>query len=395
MGLFVGDIDKSWLPTDITSAMLSSSKIYGVTFDGSSHVGIRLYDSIGLRWTPSSEAAAGIDDFKDLAPFNVKKCVTQYNSSTGKREVLAYEGDTNYATLIANKTGDRMVEFPKFYYKRPNKWTWLVSPDYVQGFLPSPMHFRNGTMHDVVRVSEYMLSTSGSTVISQPGSNPRVSTPIADFRTILRAKGQYVIDRSSYDMIAILAIIKYGDLNAELVNGSGHVSGNNTITLNDSIKGLDGYRTSLTDNLNIRVMGIEDFYGNAWTFIDGVFQYAGNVYVNNDIENIEAFPDMTNYVQKGWTKLDTTIPQGVSNKYFNNIAFDSKDPSIMFPTSTGGDDSNPIGDGYWTGSGNTQSVVLAGGSGWDGSLAGLLTWGSGAGLSFSDIYFGAFALEVG
>ena len=185
MGLFIGDIDKSWLPTDITSAMLSSHKIYGVSFDGSSHVGIRLYDSVGLRWTPSSEAAAGIDDFKNLAPFNVKKCVTQYNSSTGKREVLAYEGDTNYATLIANKTGDRMVEFPKFYYKRPNRWTWLVSPDYVQGFLPSPMHFRNGTMHDVVRVSEYMLSTSGSTVISQPGTTPMVSTPIADFRTML------------------------------------------------------------------------------------------------------------------------------------------------------------------------------------------------------------------
>ena len=110
-------------------------------------------------------------------------------------------------------------------------------------------------------------------------------------------------------MIAILAIIKYGDINSQLVNGAGVNSGGATKAMGDSIKGLDGYRTSLTDNLNIRVMGIEDFYGNAWTFTDGVFQYAGNVYVNNNIENIESFPDMTNYVQKGWTKLDTTIPQ--------------------------------------------------------------------------------------
>lgn len=93
MGLFVGNLDKGWLPSDVTTAMLSSNKIiYGVSFDGSTHAGVRLYDSVGLRWTPSSEAKAGIDDFKDLAPFNVKKCVTQYNSSTGKREVLAYQG---------------------------------------------------------------------------------------------------------------------------------------------------------------------------------------------------------------------------------------------------------------------------------------------------------------
>ena len=92
MGLFIGNLDKGWLPSDVTSSMLSSHKIYGVSFDGSTHAGVRLYDSIGLNWTPSSEAKAGIDGFKDLAPFNVKKCVTQYNSSTGKREVLAYQG---------------------------------------------------------------------------------------------------------------------------------------------------------------------------------------------------------------------------------------------------------------------------------------------------------------
>ena len=117
--------------------------------------------------------------------------------------------------------------------------------------------------------------------------------------------------------------------------------------------------------------------------------------MNNDITSISGFPDILTCLQNGWTKLDTTIPQGSNYNYFNNIAFDSKDPSIMFPTSTGGDDSNPIGDGYWTGSGNTQFVVLAGGDGWNGSLAGLLAWGSSNGLSVSGINVGAFAVEVG
>lgn len=72
---------------------------------------------------------------------------------------------------------------------------------------------------------EYMLSTSGSTVVSQPGTTPRAYTTIADFRTILRAKGQYAIDISSYIMIIILAIIKYADLNSRLACGAGIYSG--------------------------------------------------------------------------------------------------------------------------------------------------------------------------
>ena len=301
----------------------------------------------------------------------------------------------DYDTLIANKTGDRMVEFPKFYYKRPNKWTWLVSPDYVEGFLPSPMYYRNGVMHDTVRVSEYMLSTSGSTVISQPGTTPRVSTTIADFRTMLRAKGQYVIDMSSYSMIVILAIIKYADINSRLASGAGIYSGT-AKAMGDSILGLDEYRTSLTDNLNVRCMGIEDLWGNPWNYLDGIFVYNGNIYINNDIENIYLNPDILTCLQNGWTKLDTTAPQGIRNTIFNNISFDSKCPSILFPTSMGGDSTNPIGCGYFNGSGNTQFAVSTGGSWWTGiGQLGLLAWNSENTLAGSISDGGSFSMELG
>lgn len=79
---------------------------------------------------------------------------------------------SGYASLIASKTGARMIAFPKFYYKRPDPWTFLVSVDPLDGFLPSPMHYKRPTfgadkvMSDYVYVSEFMYGSGG---ISQPG----------------------------------------------------------------------------------------------------------------------------------------------------------------------------------------------------------------------------------
>lgn len=63
-GLFIGNLGRGQTaPTYINSATLSGHKVWGVTFDGTSSAGVRLYDAIGLNWTVSSAATAGIDDF--------------------------------------------------------------------------------------------------------------------------------------------------------------------------------------------------------------------------------------------------------------------------------------------------------------------------------------------
>ena len=58
---------------------------YGVRFDGENSAGIRLYDAENLVWERSSNAVAGQDDFANIAPFNIKECITQYNAETGKQ----------------------------------------------------------------------------------------------------------------------------------------------------------------------------------------------------------------------------------------------------------------------------------------------------------------------
>ena len=120
----------------ITNETLSRHNLYGIVFDGTISSGRPLYNAIDQKWEPATTTNPGVDTWKNIAPFNVRKCITNYNeSATYKRQVLAYEGDSNYDSLKIAMTGDRMVEFPLGYYYRPDPWTFIVSPDPIEGFL--------------------------------------------------------------------------------------------------------------------------------------------------------------------------------------------------------------------------------------------------------------------
>ena len=392
MGLYFGNLAKEKLPIGVTNEMLSRHKIYGVSFDGINHKGVRLYDAEGMRWEPSSESKAGTDDFKDLAPFKIKKCVTQQDTSAEYgRKVLAYEGDANYSSLISAKTGDRMVEFSLGYYKRPNNWTFLVSPDYVEGFKPLPMFVHGGKIHDSFRISEFPINSSYT---SQPGVKPHTNITIQSWRNILRPRGQYLLDLAGYETVCMLAIIKYADLNSQYVNGYGCNSGNAVMTLGDSIKGDDGYRTSITASSNIRVMGIEDFYGNMWKFMEGVFEYQGKLYINDDIANIKEWPTINNYTQNGWKQTNATVASGGGNTVFKEFVNASDAQWIFSPKTAGGDSTDPIGDNYWSNNDSTLRLVLLGGRAWDGLSDGLFYWASDDGLGHTNVDYGCLSCEL-
>ena len=76
MGFYIGNISSTWkFPEFITAETLSRHTIYGVSFDGITHKGVRLYDAEGLNWSPSSTTDIGIDDFRGRKPFKFKKCL--------------------------------------------------------------------------------------------------------------------------------------------------------------------------------------------------------------------------------------------------------------------------------------------------------------------------------
>lgn len=385
MGLCIGNFSNDILPTSVKESIGVDTPMYGVKFDGTNSAGIRTYDAATLNWTPSTASVAGVDDFANLAPFNVKECITKYNSNTGKREVLAYKGDSNWASLVASKTGDRMIEFPVFYYRRPSKYEFIVSPTYKPGFQPSPWHFRKGELKEVRRISKYNIDTNYA---SQTGTSPRVRTNMNTFRTNLRAKSWYMMDYDAWYSLSILMLVKYANMNLQSTVGLGNSDGALLANGNaDTVLGLDGSKTGVATNESVLTFGVENFYANVWKYLDGLYGYGGYLY-KKDVEDMTSDPTSVSDLTGGtYEKINTAVI--VSSGNISDISFDSTYPHLMFPTAVGSP--NPSGDACWA---NTNfNCVLAGGRFNYGLSDGLFAFHVGDAVGYAASSAGVCAIE--
>ena len=388
MGLCIGNFSNDILPTSVKESIGADTPMYGVKFDGTNSAGIRTYNAATLNWTPSTASVAGVDDFANLAPFNVKECITQYNSSTGEREVLAYKGDSNWASLVASKTGDRMIEFPVFYYRRPSKYEFIVSPTYKPGFQPSPWHYRKGALKEVRRISKYNIDTNYA---SQTGTSPRVNTNMNTFRTNLRAKGWYMMDYDAWYSIAILMLVKYANMNIQSVVGLGNTSSSSPIASGnaDTVLGLDGSKTGMTTSESVLTFGIENFYANEWKYLDGIYGYGGYLY-KKDVEDMTSDPTSASDLTGGtYEKINTAVIASANNSAISDISFDSTYPHVMFPTAVGSP--NPSGD-ICSANTNFNLVALSGSYNAD-LMSGLFAFYVAAAVGFAYSTVGVCAIE--
>ena len=156
----------------------------------------------------------------------------------------------------------------------------------------------------------------------------------------------------------------------------------------DNVKGLDGSATSLTANEAVLTLGIENFYGNYWKFIDGMNTYGGYVYIT-DVEKVSKEPTSTSDLST-YTKLSTTYPTNMSNSSIADISFDSDAPHLMYATATG--TSNGCNDNAWSTGG--LNLVFLGGSAWDGSSVGLFAFGCDSAVGVSDVACSSVAVDL-
>ena len=197
--------------------------VFASKFSLTASEGKKMYASRSKNFVKATDLTAGTDDFKLIAPFNIYRAVVKYIA--GKAQIVAREGDANFATYVANKDGDVYTMFPKYWYKRNQEANgdeiWQVSPFKIAGFLPSPLHYRNGVMHDWVGISSYQLGENGADAQSMPGLPIKVNIPWTSFNTLMRAKGLYVADYAAACHMQILGSIKYNNLNWQTAIGSG------------------------------------------------------------------------------------------------------------------------------------------------------------------------------
>ena len=396
MGLFIANGAKHISPPQVISnEVLSRHNIYGVTFDGITSEGKPLYNAIDQKWIPATTTSPGVDTWKNIAPFNVKKCITDYDENeSSKRKVLAYEGDEKYDILKTDKTGDRMVEFPLGYYYRPDPWTFIVSSDPIEGFQPSPAcDLGNGTIFSGFRLSEFDLCEVSSVPRSITGYKPWVNTTAQDFKDALKSKGQYLETFGAWCWINFLRLIKQHNLNSQKVNGMGIHTGNDTrVITEDNIQGLDGY-VGLTANDNVRTLGLQNFYSHVWNFLHNVMvRSATKVWIKKDFINADTWPTYSDAIPSGWEELSVSLPGITHGDWISKLAWNESDSWALYPSKYGSVE--PIGDTFWIAERTPFSVVFISGSSGEGSSGGALHWHSYNPLSDSNSRLGGRSLEI-
>ncbi len=323
--------------------------------------------------TNSSGALTLTDDIAGALPYNT--------ISSGTYVVVTSTLDNAYPfNEIGEYTdgnGNVFATFPKMYIK------WIKASDgTLDGFKCSNMQVDsdyfipdcfiapsgNGYV-DKICIGKYEGSGSSSKVYSKSGATCLVNITRANARSGCRSygnssnfyNGYQQLDMSMYVLYNMLCMMYYRTANIQTVYaGRTSFSSAQATGSCDGISGKNGWNTSTGC---VKMLNVENPYGNIYKWVDGITFSGANIYVR---KLPSAFDDATS----GAINLGFSRPTS-SSVYIKSLKIGTgvDNSSYVFASETGTTASTYYGDGYWY---SSSGVVLYVGGGWAaGAFAGL------------------------
>ena len=406
-------VDNPYNIDSIKNDYISSSDIivpiYGLEADFVNSKFTRLENAVGKN--------AGADFNSCNAFGGRKRC-----NLTDDGIVTAYYGEEGFVTngitdreLKGKPIGTHvqvMVEQPKFYYKvepielengsRENEKIGNIIRYYVSDykhpeFKTHPAFIVNGVEKDKI----YLAAFEGCLYDVSANSYITDDSPVADFtdttgdkvssiagvkpmsglsQNLTRANARKLAHNrgtgweqsylATVSATQLLMIIEHGQFNIQEVLGdgvsnksdeSGNVSENTGATVS---LGNDSGEATQGSYKHISYRGEENFYGNIWTWVDGLNQNSGAIYISD-----HDFKDDTSeapYVSAGYCLTSSEV-------YPKKFEYNDNYSWLFIPGAIDGNSSLPIGDYYtWYSSG--WRVAYLSGRWNDGSICGPFCW---------------------
>lgn len=397
-------------------------KVSGSLVDGSqsqSSFALEALYTAKFEWDAStaSPAASSVNTMPTLVTTSVydkiRACVL-----TAAGAVNYYLNPTNWAlklqggsSVLTGADGNVMIEIPAFYYNTYRVGTiysYEVSPVQLPNFKLHPAFIKNGVKVPFRYYSAYdgnVLDVStglyvdglnldnntanvdltvgtGDKLASVKGSYPMVGLTRAEFRTLGAnvGTGWRQLDFTLWSAVQMLYLVEYQSFYSQAILGAGNTNGSyiassalqtdspHTIAgagdaiANGSTNTTSGAGVSAKPGTSfMKYRGIENFYGNAFNWADGVninVTANGNVHVTNNSTNW-ADNTATNY-----ELIATGLPT-VSN-YIKDLL--PTDGYFLPSLNAGASSSTFITDQHFAATGNR--VVAVGGSANNGAGAG-------------------------
>lgn len=214
----------------------------------------------------------------DKWPFNeIKPCLVK------NRAVVGYLNPNNYlefedgtpADIVSGDAGDCMVEFPKMYLGMSTDaqgiTTVTITNDAtVEGVYDDAFVYK-GTSYSKFYVGAFKGYVLNNKLRSLSGKSPTVQKTIGAFRTDAQANGEGYEQTQWYQLMLrqALYILLFKNLNSQAALGAGYTNASsktNTGGLNSN--GVNYGSTSAS--VQVKCLGIEDFWGNIYEWVDGI-----------------------------------------------------------------------------------------------------------------------------
>ena len=251
------------------------SNTYGVKIEigNSSPDGAVTYIEDAEGMSPGWDNWKDHEIFKDIRPCVLKDGVVQYYL---QRDDYSKKEDGSPSTLNSTTVGDVMIEIPKIGYKITTDGTYhyisvTKKPD-MNGYCYLA-HSKNSPGDcDYIYIGAYLGYVSSSKLYSISGQTPTGDTTLNDFRTYATARGSNYELFSFYPLTLLqcLFLLIYKNRDSQTALGQGYVNGPSKratgVTNSNSFNFGSTSETSA-----IKFLGIEDFWGNYYQWIDGLY----------------------------------------------------------------------------------------------------------------------------
>lgn len=272
------------------------------------------------------------------------------------------EGDT--APILTGADGDVMVEAERMWYKlvenADSTATLYVSEVELDGY----KSFIGN--QDVAYRGAYEASVSSNAMRSVSGVAPAVNKTRAAFRADASARGNEY-SQNDYYLLRLwqcMYLLLYGTRDSQTAIGRGRSASGNQSTINTGTMNAKPFCWGDAGGSNgMKFLGVENFYGNVWEFVDGltVVDYACKI-----TEDLSKYDD----VGTSYEVTAGTVPSGASSSYIKEVQ--ATDDAPFLPSAIGGSEITFFADGLWT---NSGTRVAAFGGVWnDAGLVGAFCW---------------------
>lgn len=228
-------------------------------------------DAIGTQVANSTSLGGWANKF----PFNQIRLVGFKNG-----KVIKAINPNNKTQYVGGGTVpsdvDVMVEIPKVYWKFTNisnGYELRISNYKVDYTWDCYAHKVGGVEKDHIYVGTYLGYNEGGKLRSKSGVYPTASTTLTNFRRYAQAVGSGYQQFNWFTLILLqnLYLLAYKNLNSQTALGYGYANGNSSShqTGGTNTKGMIFGETG--GKQQVCFLGIEDFYGNIWQWVDGMF----------------------------------------------------------------------------------------------------------------------------